>query len=373
MKFLVSSGTLLRELQSIAGVLSNNNSLPILDNFLFEIKQNQLTVTASDLETTMMATLEIESKETGVVCVPAKLILEILKTMADQPLTFSVNMKLLQIEISSEYGKYKLAGYEGDEYPRTPNLENSGKISIRGDILARAINKTIFAAANDDLRPVMSGIYCQFTEDDCTFVCTDAHKLVRYKRKDVKADNAASFILPKKPVNLIKNIVSGAEIEAEISYSPTNASFTFANIRLICLLIDGKYPNYEAVIPQENPNKLLIDRSLFLNSVKRASIFANKTTYQVRLKITGSELVISAEDIDYANEANERLTCNYVGEDMEIGFNSRFLVDILSNLECKEVSLEMSTPSRAGIIVPADPERENEDMLMLVMPVMLNN
>lgn len=373
MKFIVSSSTLLRELQLVSGVLNNSNSLPILDNFLLEIEENKLMVTASDLETTMTIELEIESKEKGGICMPAKLLLDTLKSLSDQPLTFTIDEKTLGIEISSEYGKYKLAGQRADEFPKTPIIESSSSLTLRGDILGRAINKCIFAAGNDDLRPVMSGIFCQFSSDDATFVATDAHKLVRYKRTDSSSEKSTSFILPKKPVNLLKTILSGSEVEVDVAFNETNASFRFDNVSLICLLIDGKYPNYEAVIPSSNPNKLTIDRSLFLSSIRRVSIFSNKTTHQVRLKISGAELQITAEDIDFSNEANERLTCNYQGDDMEIGFNSRFLIEMLNNLESKEVVLEMSAPNRAGILLPADPERESEDILMLVMPVMLNS
>jgi DNA polymerase-3 subunit beta len=372
MKFIVSSTALLRELQSVLGVLNSSNSLPILDNFLFEISEKKLRITCSDLETTMITELDVESKHSGTICVPAKLLVDTLKSLSDQPITFTIDEKTMLVEISSEYGKYKLAGHKGDEFPRTPVLEKPSKLNLRGDILGRAINKTIFATGNDDLRPVMCGVFCQFSADDVTFVATDAHKLVRYRRTDAQANKSSSFILPKKPVNLLKGMLAGAELDVEVSFNDTNASFQFANVTLICLLIDGKYPNYEAVIPATNPNKLTIDRSLFLSSIRRVSIFANKTTHQVRLKISGSELVISAEDLDFSNEANERLTCNYQGDDMEIGFNSKFLMEMLSNLEAKEVVLEMSAPNRAGILVPAEPEREHEDVLMLVMPVMLN-
>lgn len=372
MKFIVSSSSLLKQLQSISGVLNSNNTLPILDNFLFEIKQDKLKVSASDLETTMTTAINIESKDEGVIAVPAKLVLETLKTFADQPLTFSVNDKNYGIEIISDYGKYKLTGHNGDEFPKLPNIESSSTIEFEASVLASAINKTIFAAGNDELRPIMSGVYCELSEDGVTFVATDAHKLVRYRRTDVHAGSASSFIIPKKPLNLLKATLASAQGSVKIEYNKTNAFFTFENTNLICRLIDGKYPNYEAVIPKENPNKLTVDRVSFLNSIRRVSIFSNKTTHQVRLKITGSELSISAEDLDFANEASERLTCQYSGEDMEIGFNSKFLAEMLSNLTCENVNIEMSAPNRAGILLPAENENEAEDILMLVMPVMLN-
>ena len=216
----------------------------------------------------------------------------------------------------------------------------------------------------------MSGVFCQFSPENIIFVATDAHKLVRYTRTDSQASGSSSFILPKKPLNLLKTNLKGDE-EVQLDYNDSNAVFTFNDVVLICRLIDGKYPNYEAVIPKENPNVLTIDRVQFLSSIKRVSIFANKTTHQIKLKLAGSELALSAEDIDFANEANERLTCNYSGEDLEIGFNSRFVMEMLNNLESTEVRLEMSAPNRAGLLMPAV-SNENEDILMLVMPVMLN-
>jgi DNA polymerase-3 subunit beta len=242
-----------------------------------------------------------------------------------------------------------------------------------GDVLANAIAKTIFAAGNDDLRPVMSGVFFQFSTDGLTFVATDAHKLVKYSREDISASQAAEFIMPKKPLNLLKSILAGSEEQVTIEYNNSNAKFSFDNTEMVCRLIDGKYPNYEAVIPKENPNKLNIERSQFLNSVRRVSIFSNKTTHQIRLKIAGAELNISAEDIDYSNKAEERLTCDYQGDDMQIGFNSRFLTEMLNNLTCDEVSLEMSMPNRAGILTPTDGLDDGELVTMLVMPVMLNN
>ncbi len=370
MNFVISSASLLKHLQGISGVLSTSNSLPILDNFLFEIKKGRLTVSASDLETTMRTSMEVEAKKEGKIAIPAKLMLDVLKNLPDQPCTFSVDPENFAVEIAYDNGKSKMVGYNGDDFPRTPGLDNASSIQISGSIISNAINKTLFATGVDDLRPVMSGVFCEFSPENITFVATDAHKLVRYTRTDSKASGSSSFILPKKPLNLLKTNLSGNE-DVKLEYNESNAVFTFDDIVLICRLIDGKYPNYEAVIPKENPNVLTIDRLQFLSSIKRVSIFANKTTHQIKLKLAGSELALSAEDIDFANEANERLTCNYAGEDMEIGFNSRFLMEMLNNLDTSEIRLEMSEPSRAGLLMPAEPT-ENEDILMLVMPVMLN-
>lgn len=371
MKFIVSSSYLQKHLQVLGGVINNNNTLPILDNFLFELDKDRLQVSASDLETTMSAKLSVESEDKGTIAVPAKLLLETLKTFPEQPLTFIVGNNNT-VEISSNYGKYALAYADGEEFPKAVELEDPSTTTILGDILATAISKTIFATGNDDLRPVMSGVFFQFSTENLTFVATDAHKLVKYVREDVKASQEAEFIMPKKPLNLLKGILAGSDSEVRIEYNDSNAKFTFDDTELICRLIDGKYPNYEAVIPKENPNKLTIARNQFLNSAKRVSIFSNKTTHQIRLKIAGAELNISAEDIDYSNKAEERLTCDYQGDDMQIGFNSRFLSEMLTNLSADDVQLEMSLPNRAGILTPVDGLDEGEMVTMLVMPVMLN-
>jgi len=372
MKFIVSSTYLLKQLQVLGGIINNSNTLPILDNFLFELNNSKLTVSASDLETTMSSTIDVESDSKGNIAVPAKLLLDILKTFPEQPLTFIVEDNNT-IEISSNHGKYALAYANGEEFPKAVELDNPSATTISGDILATAISKAIFAAGNDDLRPVMSGVFFQFSTESLTFVATDAHKLVKYTRSDVSATETAEFIMPKKPLNLLKGILLGTEDDVVIEYNDSNAKFIFENSVLVCRLIDGKYPNYEAVIPKENPNKLTINRNQFLNSVRRVSIFSNKTTHQIRLKIAGAELNISAEDIDYSNKAEERLTCDYQGDDMQIGFNSRFLTEMLNNLSADDVQLEMSLPNRAGILTPIDGLDEGENVTMLVMPVMLNN
>jgi DNA polymerase-3 subunit beta len=372
MKFIVSSSYLLKQLQVLGGVINNSNTLPILDNFLFELEHSKLTVSASDLETTMASTLEVESDSEGSVAIPAKLLLETLKTFPEQPLTFVIEDNNT-IEISSNHGKYALAYASADEFPKAISLDSPSTTTLGADILATAISKTIFAAGNDDLRPVMSGVFFQFSTESLTFVATDAHKLVKYSRTDVTANETAEFIMPKKPLNLLKGILAGSDEDVTIEYNDSNAKFSFENSVLICRLIDGKYPNYEAVIPKKNPNQLTISRNQFLNSVRRVSIFSNKTTHQIRLKIAGAELNISAEDVDYSNKAEERLTCDYQGDDMQIGFNSRFLSEMLSNLNAEDIQLEMSMPNRAGILTPIDGLDEGETVTMLVMPVMLNS
>ena len=372
MKFIVSSTYLLKQLQVLGGVINSSNTLPILDNFLFELQQSSLTISASDLETTMSSTIDVESDSEGSIALPARLLLDTLKTFPEQPLTFVVEENNT-VEISSNHGKYALAYADGAEFPKAVALDNPSTTTIEGDILATAISKTIFASGNDDLRPVMSGVFFQFSQESLTFVATDAHKLVKYTREDVSADAVAEFIMPKKPLNLLKGILAGSEEAVTVEYNDSNAKFTFNNSELVCRLIDGKYPNYEAVIPKENPNKLVIDRTQFLNSVRRVSIFSNKTTHQIRLKIAGAELNISAEDIDYSNKAEERLSCDYQGDDIQIGFNSRFLTEMINNLNSDNVQLEMSLPNRAGILTPTDGLDQGEQVTMLVMPVMLNN
>lgn len=372
MKFIVSSSQLLKQLQILGGVINSNNTLPILDNFLFELSDRELLISASDLETTMSTTLEVEADEKGSIAVPARLLLDILKTFPEQPLTFKAEDNHT-IEISSDSGKYALAYADGNEFPKAVELDSPSKTVLKGNVLSAGISKTIFASGNDDLRPVMSGVFFQLSPEHLIFVATDAHKLVKYQRNDVSASEVAEFIMPKKPLNLLKNILAGSEEEVLIEYNDTNAKFSFGSTVLICRLIDGKYPNYEAVIPKENPNKLSLDRGSFYNSVRRVSIFSSKTTHQIRLKMAGTELKISAEDLDFSNKADERLQCSYEGDDMQIGFNSRFLMEMLNHLDSNEILLEMSLPNRAGILTPVDGLEEGEEITMLVMPVMLSN
>ena len=306
------------------------------------------------------------------VALPARLLLDTLKTFPEQPLTFLKTEKNT-VEISANNGKYAIAYAGGEEFPKAPQVNDSKTIQIKSNTLHTAINSTLFASGNDDLRPVMSGVFFQFSSEALTFVATDAHKLVKYSRTDIKAEETAEFIMPKKPLQLLKVILHGSENDVSIEYNDTNAQFRFGDSTLTCRLIDGKYPNYEAVIPKENPNQMQINRVNFLNSVKRVSIFSNKTTYQIRLKIAGTALQISAEDFDYSNSAEERIDCEYQGEDIKIGFNSRFLIEMLNGLDCNNVKLSMSLPNRAGLLTPLDNTEEGESITMLVMPVMLNS
>ncbi|MEX8547418.1 MAG: DNA polymerase III subunit beta [Mucilaginibacter sp.] len=372
MRFIVSTSTLLKQLQAVSGALSSSTVLPILENFLFQIKDGNLTISATDLQTSMTTSLTVETNENGRICIPSRILLDTLKSLPEQPVTFSVDEKTFAVEIKAGDGSYKLSGENGEDFPKIPVVENASSVSLPASVLAEAINKTIFAVSNDELRPAMTGVYCQLTPEHFTFVATDAHKLVRYRRKDAHSATSTSFIMPKKALNLLKSSLPSEDVAVSVEYNSTSAFFKFGNINLVCRLIDERYPDYDAVIPTNNPNKLTIDRLSFLGSLSRVAIYANKTTHQVRLKVEGNELNISSEDLDFSNEAHEKLTCQYEGEDLEIGFNARFLIEMLKNLNCEEVSLEMSTPNRAGLLLPQGGD-ENEDVLMLVMPVMLNS
>ena len=372
MKFIVSSSALLKQLQSINGVVTNNPVVPILENFLFEIEAGKLTITASDLETSMITELPVEARDTGRIAAPARILLDTLKNLPDQPVTFTLDEETYTIEISSANGRYKLAGENAADFPRVPVVKGAAPVEMPSSSLARAINKTIFAVSTDELRPAMTGILVQLADSQITFVATDGHRLLRYRRQDVGAGQTANLIIPRKAFNLLKGTLPSEATPVKIEFNQSNAYFSFNQMRLVCRLIDERYPDYENVIPVSNPNKLIINRAELLNSVRRISIYSNKTTHQVRLRLTGSELVVSAEDLDFSNEAKETLTCQYDGEDMEIGFNARFLLEMLANIDSDEITLELSTPNRAGLLMPTQAD-ENESILMLVMPVMLNN
>ncbi len=371
MKFIVNSSYLLKQLSYINGVITANPVVPILENFLFEIDKSRLTVTASDLQTSMITELNVESKERGNIAVPARILLDTLKNLPDQPVTFSMDESTYSIELSSDNGRYKLSGENATDFPKVPSVSNDFSASISSDVLARAINNTIFATSNDELRPAMTGVYVNLGDKNTTFVATDGHRLVRYRRTDVKSDSGSTIIIPRKALNLLKATLPSENTDVTIDFNAANAFFKFGSIRMICRLIDERFPDYENVIPAASTIKMTINRMDFLGSMKRISIYANKTTHQVRLKITGSELQVSAEDLDFSNEANERLSCEHEGEDIEIGFNARFMIEMLTNLDTDQIRLNMSAPNKAGVILPVEKDK-NEDILMLVMPVMLN-
>jgi DNA polymerase III subunit beta len=371
MKFIVNSAYLLKQLSNINGVITTNPVVPILENFLFELEKGGLTVTASDLQTSMITELQVESKEKGSIAVPARILLDTLKNLPEQPVTFSIDESTYSVEIISDNGRYKLSGENATDFPKVPTVSSDFSAEIASEVLARAVNNTIFATSNDELRPAMTGVYVNMGDKNTTFVATDGHRLVRYRRTDVKSDNGNAIIIPRKALNLLKATLPAENTEVSLSFNMSNAFFKFGNIRMICRLIDERFPDYENVIPSGNNIKMTISRTDLLGALKRISIYANKTTHQVRLKITGSELQISAEDLDFSNEANERLSCEHEGEDIEIGFNAKFLVEMLGNMDSEQIRLTMSAPNKAGVILPAEKDK-SEDILMLVMPVMLN-
>lgn len=371
MRFVVSSALLLKNLQKISGVISTNTVLPILEDFLFDINKNKLAITATDLDTTMSVSMEVDSKESFKVAIPARILLDSLKALPEQPITIAVDETTNGIEITTDNGKYKLSGENSADFPKEPVADGVSSVTLASSILNKGITKTLFAVSNDELRPAMTGVLFQLDDKGITFVATDAHKLVKFNHSDVNG-GSASFIVPKKALNLLKGVVPNNDTEVAVQYNKSNAFFAFENIQLICRLIDAKYPDYNAVIPKENPNLLSISKEDFYSSLRRTSIFSNKTTHQVVLKMSGAELTVSAQDLDFSNEASEKLACEYQGNPMEIGFNAKFLLEMLAALDSTEIQIELSTPNRAGIIRPSVKE-ENEDLLMLVMPVMLNN
>ncbi|MEI7421368.1 MAG: DNA polymerase III subunit beta [Prolixibacteraceae bacterium] len=374
MKFVVSSTELLKHLNAISRVISSKNTLPILDNFLFRLEGKSLSVTASDLETTLITTMQLDqSEDDGLVALPAKILLETLKEFPEQPLSFQLDPDTMGMSILSANGKFSIPGQNGEEFPNQPSLNPEHfSINVPHDVMLNGINKTLFATADDELRPVMNGINIEISPIGMTFVASDAHKLVRYKRTDAKSDNDSSFILPKKPASLLKNLLPKEDFDVVLQFDEKNAIFQLTGFRMVCRLVEGRYPAYNSVIPTNNPNKLLIDRVEFYNTLRRVSVFANQASNLVRLKLTASELVVSAQDIDFAISAVERIKCEYDGADMEIGFKSTFLIEILANMTSSDVRMMLSDPSRAGLLLPAEQEFEYEDVLMLLMPMMIN-
>lgn len=375
MKFVISSTDLLAHLQAISRVISTKNTLPILDNFLFQLEGNQLEITASDLESTLITKITLENAtDNGSIAIPARLLTETLKEFPEQPLTFEINLDTFSVVINSENGKFSIVGQKGSDFPQLPTIKDDKKsvFKVQSEVLLSGITKTLFATADDELRPVMNGILIELTTEKMTYVASDAHKLVRYQRTDVKADADSLFILPRKPASLLKNILPREENEVVVEFDEKNAFFVLSEYKMVCRLVEGNYPSYNSVIPTNNPNKFTIDRIEFLNTLKRVSVFSNQASNLVKLQLTGNQLTVSAQDIDFSISAYERLNCQYEGEDMEIGFKSTFLMEILSNLSTKDIVMELSDPTRAGLILPSAPEKEEEDVLMLLMPMMIS-
>jgi len=370
MKFIVSSSALLKQLQQINGVIGSNNVLPILEDFLFDIEKNKLSVIATDLETVMKIHLDIEAKDSGRVCIPAKILMDSLKNLPNQPLTFDID-KNFGVEITSDNGKYKVMGENPDNFPKEPPADDTSGFSMTSHTLLTAINKSIFAVSNDDLRPAMTGVFFELEKNGITVVATDAHRLVRYKMKGVSCPKSDSFIVPKKPLNLLKASLPDNDDEITVSYNSNHLFVKHGTVHLSCRLLDARFPDYKVVIPAENPYRMTIGRQDFQSALRRVSIFSNKSTYLVTLNISGSELQLMGQDVDFSFEGNERMSCQYDGEDIAISFNARFLIEMLSSTDSDEVSLELSTPTKAGLIKPVEQD-ENEDLLMLAMPLMSN-
>jgi DNA polymerase-3 subunit beta len=374
MKFVVSSSGLLSHLQAISRAIASKSPMPILDNFLFSLEGQKLTITASDTEVTMITSMDLETIEgEGNIAMPSKILLETLKKFPEQPLNFEINDETMAVDIVTENGKFSVVGQNGDDFPALPQIDEdkASNLQMPADTLLTGIVKTLFATAEDELRPVMNGILFEFTSDNMTFVASDSHKLVRYQRLDVKTDFEASFILPKKPASLLKNVLPKEDGEVAVAFDDQNAYFTMQNFRLVCRLVEGNYPSYNAVIPQDNPNKVVVDRGDLFNTLGRVSLFASQASNLVKLHLGTNEMVVSAQDLDFSISAHEKLGCQYEGDEMEIGFKSVFLADILENISSTDIVLELSDPARAGIFVPFD-KSENEDELMLLMPMMIN-
>jgi DNA polymerase III subunit beta len=370
MKFIVSSSALLKQLQQISGVINSNTVLPILEDFLFDIDKNKLNVVATDLETVMKVQLDVEANGSGKVCIPAKILVDSLKNIADQPLTFNID-KNFAIEITSDNGKYKVMGENPDNFPKEPAADDTTSFPIASSALVTAINKTLFAVSSDDLRPAMTGVFFEMSKDSIQFVSTDAHRLVRFKRTDVHCPATDSMIVPKKPLNLLKAAMPMNDDELTVSYNGNHLFVKHGTTQLSCRLIDARFPDYKVVIPSDNPYKLTVNKSDFQSALRRVSIFSNKSTNQVVVSITGSELQLAAQDVDFSFEGTERMKCQYSGEDLQIAFNAKFLIEMLNASDSDEVTIDLSTPTKAGILKPATQD-EGEDLLMLVMPLMLN-
>lgn len=370
MKFIVSSSALLKQLQQINGVIGSNNVLPILEDFLFEIEKNRLSVVATDLETVMKIHLDIEAKDSGRVCIPAKILMDSLKNLPNQPLTFDID-KNFGIEITSDNGKYKVMGENPDNFPKEPPADETAAFTMSSHQLLTAINKTIFAVSSDDLRPAMTGVFFELEKNGLTAVATDAHRLVRYRLKDIKCPKTDNFIVPKKPLTLLKASLPDNDDVISVSYNSNHLFVNHGSVQLSCRLLDARFPDYKVVIPADNPYSMTVNRQDFQSALRRVSIFSNKSTNLVTLAVSGSELQLTAQDVDFSFEGNERMSCQYNGEDISISFNARFLVEMLGGTASEEVVLELSTPTKAGLIKPIEQD-ESEDLLMLAMPLMSN-
>ncbi|MFA6150782.1 MAG: DNA polymerase III subunit beta [Chitinophagaceae bacterium] len=372
MRFIVRSGYLLKNLQLIGGVVGSNAVLGVLEDFLFELKGNTLSLSASDLETMMRVEIEVnDATDDGRICIPSKILTEYLKNLPDQPITLNVNETDRSIEINSDFGKYKISGENADDFPKEPQPGEASSFNIASIALLESISKTIFAVSNDTLRPAMTGVYFQLEEGgNINFVATDAHRLVQLSRSGLEHKSNDGFIVPKKGLQQMRNVLPAEDTQLEISYNSSHIFITNDKLRMSCRLVDARFPDYKAVIPTGNPYNLVINRTDLISALRRLSIFASKTTSQVVFDIVGNSLTISAQDIDFSYEGKETMTCQYTGEDMKIAFNAKLMIELISNIEGTEIQLELSTPTRAGIFRPME-KNDNEDVLMLLMPLMV--
>jgi len=372
MSFTVSSGVLQKHLKALAGVVSSTPIVPILENFRLEIGRGVLRTTASDMQTTIVAELAVETQKEAVAAIPAKLLMDTLANTPEQPITLTVDEETYGVTITTETGRFRIAGENPVDFPRLPKVDNSSEVELPAAVLLRAISTTLFAASTDDNRPAMGGVFFKMEEDKTTFVATDGHRLVRYIRTDMPATEENSFILPRKGLQFLRSTLPNDQTPISLTFNPSNACFAFGSTQVFCRLVDERYPDFQGVIPLQNPNQLVIERLELLGALKRLMPFASRNTSQVRFKLTEKQVTLSAEDVDYSNEATERLACDYTGDPMEIGFNARMMSELLTNMDSNLVTVNMSAPNRAGILLPRQQE-ENEDLLMLVMPIMLSS
>lgn len=373
MKFTASSADLLEALNTVNRAVPSKSTMPILECILFERKDDTLRLSATDLEISIVQTVPVQFETNGTpssasIAVPAQRLLETLRALPDMPIDFSADEDF-EIRMETDQGHYKMVGHDGEDYPELPELEAQQEIQVEGDLLRRAIDKTAFAVSQDALRPAMMGVYFQLNEDETRVVATDGHRLVKLELPELQTDADVDFIVPEKATKLASRIVDDEMCTIRVDES--HVSFQFETARVLARLIDETYPNYEAVIPDENDRSLVVDREDMLNAVRRVGLYSSSMTNQIRLDITSDAITISAEDVERSSEAEEVIHCDYDSEDMEIGFNSEYLTEVLSNVSNEEVVFKLSSPNRAGIVLPQE-QADDENILMLIMPVMLN-
>ncbi len=374
MRFNVSSTSLCNRLQTISRVQSSKNALPILDCILFELQNGELKLTASDSETTMMSHIDVTDADgEGKFAIESKQLINSIKEISEQPITINVDQQTFAIEINYQNGKYNFVGQNGYEYPVPQSINGSTRqLSLDSQVMLNGISRSLFAAADDELRPQMNGVYFDMAADSITFVASDGHKLVRDRVHSVHPEEPSAFILPKKPALLLKAVLPKDEGEAIVRFDDRNAEISLADYTISCRLIEGRYPNYNSVIPTDNPFRVTVDRLAFISALRRVSVFASQSSSLIKLQVDNNTLTVSAQDLDFSTSAEEHIMCEYDGTSMSIGFNGPFLIDVLNSISCQDIVLELADPSRAGVITPADQE-ENEDLLMLLMPMMLND